>query len=783
MKKTLLMLFAVCVLFGMLSICTSAAETNYGKSYSAPYGTPAIDGKGDDDIWKLARWEDINVNAASNKMAVRFKAAHDANLIYFLVEATDPAPSALVKETLWFQLHSHACSTPSTCTTYTHHLMTFAGSIWDNVAGKNVANASYKVTSVGSGTSKIFTLEWAFDPAEAIPTDSSTPFGLEWVTDDYTESNSWVSGPQTWNSHNDLLANKTINFGNLFFYTEAETGELALADFYNDVPLSHEAYEAIRYTSQNGIFMSATESNPSFYPDNKLSRAQFVTILGRLAGADVSSYMTTAFTDVDMVRDAWYAKYAEWARMNGIVVGSQFMANKEITVAEAVVMIQRYADKVDNCYEPSVTSLDPNRYTDTATIPAWAKDAIQWAHKNRIYPFDQSATTIAPTKIMTRAMAAMLVYNYDIAVIETGTDNTPTITVKEPPSDIDWERVAIINALDFGFVNDGVTPNDDIMAYYLEHYAHYIPIEFPQGKYVFKYQIDFPSRIYVELTPKAEWILMSDTVQDYFITLQKGMEEWGDWDEYAHHSYFRGGNINVNYNAKVGIGAHGGFQTNFEDFTIYNVLERGLQTEINNLHNGAYYFQNILIYNDKAIEGTWGIYDNGYDNSFVKCTTVNVQNCIYTSGGMFTECSGWFNSYGKSLIPNSVYATVADGYQAVFNTPLVDTYRYGFDIDPWASVTINDLMWITNTNFYTSDLQTAYPMVIFLVERADTQIMVNGLAFKYISGTEFSFSNMQLTHSVFLNVRYKNISNPHQIITNFRDDTKKFLQNVSPYAW
>ncbi len=769
------------MLTAMLCVGTSAADNHYSKTYRAPYGTPTVDGRGGDDVWKLAPWEDINVNAASGKMTARFKVAHDANLLYFLVEITDAtnAVSGELKENVWLQLHSHNCSDPASCTTYTSENMRTNGTVWDIKNDKQGSNDNFKVLSSTDETNTVFTLEWSKAPASAIPADSSTAFGMDWLVDDYTAAGGWIDDQQTWNAYNSDLIYNINNFGSLYCLTQAETENLASGDFYDDIPLSHVAYEAIRYTSENGLFVAASASNPSFYPDMKLTRAQFVTILGRLAGADLVNYTSTAFTDVDFGRDAWFAKYAEWARVNGIVVGSQFMANKEITVAEAVVMMQRFADNIDNCYAVAATPLD--WYDDVATVPAWATDAMQWAEKNGLYPLTETSV-LSPTKIMTRAMTAMLVYNYDTTVLEVGETGTPTVSVKEPPSDIDWEMEAVINARKFGFVNDGVTPNDDIMAYYLEHYAHYIPIEFPAGKYVFTETINFPERIYVELTPRAEWILESDTVLDYFITLQKGVTDWRDWEGYAQESYIRGGLINVNYKAKNGIGLHGGLHTSFQDFKMQNVLEKGIVTRLNDpFSNGLFHFTNIYFYNDKAVEGTIAIYDNGYDNIFTRCTSVNFQQFCYTTGGMFTQCSGWFNSYGKSLIPNSVYAEIPDGYQSIFNTALVDTFRYGFKIGDWASTTVNDLVWITNSNFYDEATRAQYPMCIFVTNRTDNQIMVNGLAFTYMKN--FDFSNNQLPKSVFLNVRYKNSSNPWSTMKNFRDDSKKLLSLISPYSW
>ena len=106
-----------------------------------------------------------------------------------------------------------------------------------------------------------------------------------------------------------------------------------------------------------------------------VTRAQFVKMLARLQGADVSEYRSAGFEDVPA--DAWYAPYVNWAAANGIVYGissTEFAPNADISRQDMAVMLDRYAQQsgivlgTDNA---AVT------FTDEADIAAYALPAVQ----------------------------------------------------------------------------------------------------------------------------------------------------------------------------------------------------------------------------------------------------------------------------------------------------------------------------------------------------------------------------------------------------------------------
>lgn len=86
-----------------------------------------------------------------------------------------------------------------------------------------------------------------------------------------------------------------------------------------DVPQSHWANEAVGYVYENDLMNGVSAT--MFQPGGSLTRAMFVTILGRMAGAEEESG-ESGFADVPAGR--WYSAYVAWAWAagEGIVDGT-----------------------------------------------------------------------------------------------------------------------------------------------------------------------------------------------------------------------------------------------------------------------------------------------------------------------------------------------------------------------------------------------------------------------------------------------------------------------------
>ena len=343
-------------------------------------------------------------------------------------------------------------------------------------------------------------------------------------------------------------------------------------------------------------------------------------------------------------------------------------------------------------------------------------------------------------------------------------------TKKETPSFSEFYGTDWINAAEFGMVGDGKTLNDVKFREYTKYFDD-TPLYFPPGTYCFAETLNFPDRIYVHMDPQAELKCVAEEPLDYFITL-RGQEmdledNWCSFLDYAHQSGIHGGIINANYKAKCALGISHALHTTFEDFMIMNVLEKGIVTNIAATPNSASSYENIYIYNDKSLPGTYGIYDNIADSMFESCTVVNFNTGYYTGGGRFIHCSAW--NIDMANIETLTYAEIV-GSQSVWIEPSVDTVRYGFVLRDGASTSISDLVYINNLVMYTAEMVKQYPRVLFVADNPEeAQFMVTGLQLRWEEN--LAFSNAPLPKSTFLNVRVPDGCDGSGTFKYFRDDS------------
>ena len=116
-------------------------------------------------------------------------------------------------------------------------------------------------------------------------------------------------------------------------------------------------------------------SATTFEPTANVTRAQFVTMIAGLAGADVSGYASGPFDDVQA--GSWYAPYVNWAAENGVVYGvsdTAFAPDAEISRQDMAAMLYRYAGQFGiqlGTGNPAIT------FTDEADIADYALPAVE----------------------------------------------------------------------------------------------------------------------------------------------------------------------------------------------------------------------------------------------------------------------------------------------------------------------------------------------------------------------------------------------------------------------
>lgn len=139
---------------------------------------------------------------------------------------------------------------------------------------------------------------------------------------------------------------------------------------------SHWAKEQISFLASLRV-VNGTAAE-TFSPDTQVTRAMFVTVLGRLFALETSGG-TTAFTDV--AETDWFAPYVRWAAENGIVNGyedGRFAPDTPISREQMAAILIRFCNAFGYAL-PEVN--EPMTFADADAISAWAADSVSLAQR------------------------------------------------------------------------------------------------------------------------------------------------------------------------------------------------------------------------------------------------------------------------------------------------------------------------------------------------------------------------------------------------------------------
>ncbi|MCQ2456523.1 MAG: S-layer homology domain-containing protein, partial [Clostridia bacterium] len=176
-----------------------------------------------------------------------------------------------------------------------------------------------------------------------------------------------------------------------------------------DVKPGNWFYEAVEYVASKGIVDGMGDGK--FKPKNQMTRAQFVTILARLAGADVKGLGATLnFTDIKGTE--WFADYVGWSVKTGLVGGypeGDFRANKAISRQELAKLFVSYMDYIG--YEIKNPTPLTEKFTDAKKLPSWSKEYIEGLRACGLIGGDAEGN-FNPTATATRAEVATILQRF-----------------------------------------------------------------------------------------------------------------------------------------------------------------------------------------------------------------------------------------------------------------------------------------------------------------------------------------------------------------------------------
>ena len=187
---------------------------------------------------------------------------------------------------------------------------------------------------------------------------------------------------------------------------KSERERNAILTQFKDVGADHWALNAIAHSVARGYFKGEGEGR--FAPNRAITRAEFVTILGRKAGIAPSG-ASTAFKDVK--GDAYYAPYVAWAASAGMIQGTgggKFEPNRTITREEMAVILDKFLSHEKKAY----ASAAKGQFHDGTKISSWAKDSVEKMTRQGLLS-GMGNGNFAPKESFSRAQAAQVLYTID----------------------------------------------------------------------------------------------------------------------------------------------------------------------------------------------------------------------------------------------------------------------------------------------------------------------------------------------------------------------------------
>lgn len=194
---------------------------------------------------------------------------------------------------------------------------------------------------------------------------------------------------------------------------EEETEEVAetppvTEHLYADAT-GHWAEWYINSATEKGLFKGNYDG--TFNPDGNVTRAQFITVLWRMAGSPTVE-TDVPFEDIDGQIDEFRAAIA-WGYEKGFINGiseKAFDPDGFIT-REAAMKILHFYSGGKSGMEMMLASIYNGTFEDSKLISSWAKPSMWWGVYYKLIS-GTSKTTISPQDTATRAQLAKILVNY-----------------------------------------------------------------------------------------------------------------------------------------------------------------------------------------------------------------------------------------------------------------------------------------------------------------------------------------------------------------------------------
>lgn len=239
-------------------------------------------------------------------------------------------------------------------------------------------------------------------------------------------------------------------------------------------------HSAIDFAIEQDLFKGTSAT--TFSPDEFMTRGMFVTVMGRMSGANVENKTSTQFKDVS--KNQYYAGYVKWANDNGLVYGTSattFEPENNISREDICTMLIRYSEFASIPLKKSNTDI---KFKDAASISNYARAAVTACQQSGVINGEKisGGFRFRPQSNATRAEVAMMIKNfydnaapvYQEGIYEVGTDIPAGQYMLIDNANTDARWASFVYSTDPEFVNVIKT----------EYFNNYNLIQVNEGEYL-----------------------------------------------------------------------------------------------------------------------------------------------------------------------------------------------------------------------------------------------------------------------------------------------------------
>ena len=172
-----------------------------------------------------------------------------------------------------------------------------------------------------------------------------------------------------------------------------------------DVAAQSWYYDHVKFVWEHGVMQGTGPK--TFDPDSNTTRAQFATVLYRMAGSPAVSAADKANCPFTDLKADWYQDAVAWAYKSSVVKGTSattFTPDQIITREQMVTMLWR-----SDGQKQAGSAL--SAFTDRGAISDYARPAVAWAVENGIVG-GMPDGSFQPKGTATRAQLATILHRY-----------------------------------------------------------------------------------------------------------------------------------------------------------------------------------------------------------------------------------------------------------------------------------------------------------------------------------------------------------------------------------